>query len=334
MIFLKKATIKDVAQRANVSISTVSNTLNGVDVVKPDTRERILKAAKDLNYSPNMMGKQLRSRETNTIGIFTDSVAGPYFYTLVESISHALASAGYSMNVMLANDHESLINALLGNTCDGAIIFDHMITEDDLDKIIKQGLPTVMLDRPVSGPNLSSIVFDSYQEGLNATRQLIKLGHKRIAFLEGYDNNRDSKLRKAGFMDALKEADLDTEEPIILRGFFEEVPSFNSVKQYLHETTKPLVTAFLAGNDLSAIGTINALKDEGYEVPDDFSVIGFDDIEIAQYFHPALTTVRNPINKQGRDAVSEVLKMITGNAEGKEQVLNGKLMIRDSAAML
>ncbi|BDZ31851.1 LacI family DNA-binding transcriptional regulator [Lactiplantibacillus sp. WILCCON 0030] len=330
---MKKATIKDVAQLANVSISTVSNALNGVNVVKPGTRDKILAAAAQLNYSPNLMGKQLRSGQTNQIGVFTDSVAGPYFYTLVEAISHAVAAKDYGMTVTLANNHEALMNALLGNTCDGAIIFDHRIQATDLDQLMTQGVPTIMLDRPIAGPQLSSIIFDSFKESYQATRYLIKLGHRRLAFLAGYDNNRDSHERLAGFKQALTDAGLAADSAVILRGLFEEGASFNAVKRYLHETDGAYVSAFLAGNDLSAIGAIKALNAEGYEVPHDFSVVGFDDIEIASYFQPTLTTVRNPIVRQGRLAVDELVAMLAGEQAGREQVLTGQFMVRESAGM-
>lgn len=330
VINLKKATIKDVAQLAKVSISTVSNALNGVNVVKPQTKARILKAAHHLNYSPNLMGKQLRSGQTNTIGVFTDSVAGPYFYQLIETISQAVAAKHYGLSVTLANNHTALMNALLGNTCDGAIIFDHRVDDRDLEHLAGQEIPAVMLDRPVSGERLSSIVFDSFNESYLATQYLLKLGHRRLGYLAGYDNNRDNHERFSGFQRAILAAGLNLEDMVVLKGLFEEKASFEAMQTYLTTTTAQPVTAFLAGNDLSAIGAIKAIQAAGQQVPTDYSVIGFDDIEIASYFQPALTTVHNPIAQQAQRAVTELIRLLTTKQWGQQQVLPGELKLRDS----
>ena len=332
MSYLKKATIKDVAQLAKVSISTVSNALNGVNVVKPQTKARILSAAHQLNYSPNLMGKQLRSGQTNMIGVFTDSVAGPYFYQLIETISQAAAAKNYGLSVTLANNHTALMNSLLGNTCDGAIIFDHRVDDRDLEHLAGQEIPAVMLDRPVSGDHLSSIVFDSFNESYLATQYLLQLGHQRIGYLAGYGNNRDNHERFAGFQRAILSAGLSLEDMVVLKGLFEERAAYDAVKTYLATATAQPVTAFLAGNDLSAIGAIKAIHAAGHQVPKDYSVIGFDDIEIASYFEPTLTTVRNPIAKQAQLAVTELIRLLTTKQWGQQQVLPGDLKIRASTA--
>ncbi len=329
VIVVKKKTIKDVAELANVSISTVSNALNGVNVVTPETKQRVLKAAAELNYVPNLMGKQLRSGETKMLGFFTDSVSGPYFYVLVEAISRAVAKLGYGMQVIVPSDHKTLMNNILGNVVDGAIIFEHMINDDDIQQILMHSVPTVLLDRPAHGPKMSSFIFNSQAEGYEATKYLLNLGHRRLGFLAGYENNHDSHLRYAGFKQAIEEAGLNSDEMPVLSGLFEEEASYNAVKSYLHYADEP-ATAFLAGNDLSAIGAMKAIVSLGYKVAEDFSVMGFDDIEISQYFRPALTTVRNPIARQGILAVDELLAMINGRVGGTEQVLDGELVIRDS----
>ncbi|MFC6202890.1 LacI family DNA-binding transcriptional regulator [Lactiplantibacillus nangangensis] len=329
---MKKATIKDVARLAQVSISTVSNALNGVNVVKPQTKARVLKAAHQLNYSPNLMGRQLRSGQTNTIGVFTDSVAGPYFYQLIETISKTLADQHYGMSVTLANNHTALMNGLLGNTCDGAIIFDHRLDDRDLEHLAGQGIPVVMLDRPVSGEQLSSIVFDSFNESYLATQYLLQLGHRQLGYLAGYDHNRDNHERFAGFKQAILNAGLSLADTVVLKGLFEEKAAFQALQTYLATPTRQPVSAFLAGNDLSALGAIKAITAAGYKVPNDYSVIGFDDIEMASYFQPALTTVRNPITQQAQLAVKELVGLLTTKARGQQQVLPGKLIVRSSTA--
>jgi LacI family purine nucleotide synthesis repressor len=328
----KRNTIKDVARRANVSIATVSKALNNVNVVKPETKARVIQAAKDLNYAPNLMGRQLRSGTTKMLGLFTDSVSGPYFYTLVEAISHEVARLGYGMHVVITHDHQALMDSVLGGIVDGTIIFEHTIDDHDIGQIKEHSIPTVLLDRVDSAEKMCSITFDSFKEGYEAGKYLLNLGHQRICYVAGLDNNYDSNMRKAGFQKAVEDAGLDPNTMPILQGMFEEEASYNAVKSYLNKTEN-LVTAFLASNDLGAIGTIKAIQNAGYQVPNDFSVIGFDDIDVAQYFRPPITTVRNPIARQGIMAVRLLINMVNGGDGGKEERLEGKLIIRESTSL-
>lgn len=328
---MRRATIKDVAERAGVAISTASNALNGTKVVTPTTREKVLAAAKALNYTPNLIGQRLRSGQTNVIGLYTASVAGPYFYVLVEAIAKAADAAGYGLTVTLMNDHQALMSSLLGNTCDGAIIFSPTITDDDLHSVTQQHLPTVVLDRPMTAEYLSSIIFDSFEGGYQVAKYLLGLGHRRFAFIGGLKENLDSNERFRGIQAALKEARLDPEQVIFLHGRFEEQASYDAVTDYLGLDPHNRVTAFIAGNDLSALGAIKAIQNAGFSVPKDFSVTGFDDIDISAYYRPSLTTFHNPIERQGQQAVREVLSMISGgNHAGTKQLLKGQLIKRAS----
>lgn len=332
---MRKTTIKDVAERAGVAISTASNALNGTKTVSPATRDRILAAAKALNYTPNLIGKRLRSGQTNVIGLYTASVAGPYFYILVEAIAKAVDAAGYGLTITLMNNHEALMDSLLGNTCDGAIIFSPTITDEDLARVTQQHLPTVVLDRPLTAAYLSSIIFDSFEGGYQVAKYLIRLGHKHFAFVGGLDENRDSNERLRGIRAALKETGLDAEPLVLLHGRFEEQASFDAVTDYLTANPERKVTAFIAGNDLSAMGTIKAVQRMGLSVPGDISVSGFDDTVVSAYYRPSLTTFRNPIETQGQLAVREALRMISGgNPVGTQQLLKGQLVRRDSTSEL
>jgi len=321
-----------VAKKAQVSISTVSNALNDVAVVKPTTKARVLEAAAALNYTPNLMGKQLRSGETSMISFFTDSVAGPYFYTLVEALSKAVEHYGYGLNVTLTNDHDVLMNTLRGNTADGVIIFNHLINQTDVAQIKAQHIPTVMLDRMASGYKMQSLIFDSFASSYAMTQHLLSLGHRHLGYLAGYPTSRDSRERLAGFQQAILDAGIPERNIVILEGLFEETTSFKAVQAYLATHAQTQLTAFLAGNDLSAIGVIKALNQLGYRVPDDFSVAGFDDIEIAQYFRPALTTVHNPIAQQAEQTVQMLMAMLNGTPMKAQHTLKGELVIRQSTA--
>lgn len=327
-----KVTIKDVAREAGVSISTVSNALNGVDVLNPETKMHILNVAKHMNYMPNLNGKLLKSGKTKMLGFFTTSVSGPYFYTLVETMSRECDRLGYGLNVFFTKDKQVIMSNILGGRVDGVVIFEELgIGEKDIAAMEKSKIKAVFLDREVRNDTMGSIIFDSYNTGYKATKYLISLGHKRIAYISGVDTMFDSVQRKEGYLAALREHQLPEDPNYILQGYFEEGGSYNAIKSFLHAHHWKLPDAFLAGNDLSAIGCIKALKSEGYEVPRDVSVLGFDDIDIAQYFTPPLTTVRNQIARQGILTVNHLVNMIQKKEQGIIMKLEGELVVRDSS---
>lgn len=329
---MARVTIKDVAREAGVSISTVSNALNDVDVLNPETKSHVLEVAKRLNYVPNLNGKLLKSGTTKMIGFFTTSVSGPYFYKLVESMASTCDRLGYGLNVFVTKDKQVIMSNILGNRVDGAIIYEELRINDlDIAAMEKGKIKAVFLDRLIEGDTTGSVIFDSFVAGYEATKYLIGLGHKRIAYISGVATMFDSEQRKAGYLAALREYHLDTPEEYILQGYFEEEATYNAVRSFLRMNADKLPDAFLAGNDLSAIGCLQALKALGYEVPRDVSVIGFDDIDIAQYYSPPLTTVRNQIARQGMLAIEQLVRMIRKKEKGTMVKLEGELIVRGSS---
>jgi len=328
---MRKVTIKDVAKEAGVSISTVSNALNDVDVLNPVTKQHVLEVAKRLNYVPNLNGKLLKSGKTKMLGFFTTSVSGPYFYILVDTMSRECEKRGYGLNVFVTKDKKTIMSNILGGRVDGVIIFEEeRIAEKELAAMEKNNIKAVFLDRIYENKTMGSIIFDSYVAGYEATKYLINLGHKQIAYISGVDSMFDSVQRKNGYLAALQEFNYPIDEDYILQGYFEEEGSYNAVKYFMNKHSDKLPTAFLAGNDLSAIGCIRAIKAEGYDVPKDFSVLGFDDIDIAPYFNPPLTTVRNPIKKQGIMVIEHLIHMIQQKEQGKIEKLPGEMIVRNS----
>ncbi len=329
-----KITIKDVAREAGVAISTVSNALNNSDLVSEDTKARIIKIAEQMNYIPNMNGKYLKSRRTNTLGFISSSIRGQYFYVLLDALSSECEKMGYVINFIITKDKNIIMNNILGKSFDGLFIYEgERIGQQELDIIEQNHISTILFDRNYNSNFISSVIFDSYKTGYDVTRYLINLGHKRIFFLEGADDVYDSNERKKGYMDAMKDYGIEFREDYIVRGMFEEVFTYNTVIYLMKVKNIDAPDAFIAGNDLSAIGCIKALHELGYKVPDDISVVGFDDIEIAQYFTPTLTTIRNPIQRQGILAVDLMIKMINNGQKGISESLHGKLMPRNSSGI-
>lgn len=327
-----KITIKDVAREAGVSISTVSNALNDVDVLNPETKSHVLKVAQRLNYVPNLNGKLLKSGTTKMLGFFTTSVSGPYFYKLVESMARQCDRLGYGLNVFVTKDKQVVMSNILGRRVDGVIIYEELgIDENDIAAMKKDKIKAVFLDRVLENEGMGSIIFDSFEAGYEATKYLIGLGHKKIAYISGVDTMFDSVQRKEGYLAALRQYGLPALEEYVLQGYFEEESTYNAVKSFMRQYPEKLPDAFLAGNDISAMGCIQALKSNGYEVPLDVSVMGFDDIDIAPYYSPPLTTVRNQIARQGMLAIDHLVRMIQQKEQGAVQKLQGELIVRGSS---
>ena len=330
----RKITIKDVAKEAGVSISTVSNALNGSDLVNEETRSKILAIAEQMNYVPNLNGRFLKAGKTKTFAFITSSIRGQYFYVLADAMCRECDRLGYTLNIIATRDKNVIMNNILGKSFDGIFVFEgERIEEPELDMLEKHNIKTVLLDRKYSSNNIGSVTFDSYKAGYEATKYLINLGHKRIYFIENDTDVYDSCERKRGYFDAMKEYHIDFNDNYVIYGMFEELITYNAVISLLRTKERILPDAFIAGNDLSAIGCMKAVQSMGYNIPEDVSVIGFDDIEIAAYFKPSLTTVRNPIDKQGTCAVKQMLMMLNENQSGKIEVLSGELIPRNSSGV-
>lgn len=325
----RKVTIKDVAREAGVSISTVSNALNGVDVLHPDTKQHVLEVASKLHYVPNLNGRNLKSQATKVIGLFLTSLTGPYYGTLADSIYHSCQGYGYELNIFISDKVDNAMINLLGRRVDGAIILNEYIKEKEVEMLLENDIPVVFIDREQQGRHASSVVFDSYHEGELAGKYLLELGHTTFAYIRGIVNNFDNIERLRGFRNVLRESGIILTEDYILRGEFEREAAYNSVTEFV-ESGKPLPEAIFAGNDLSAIGTIEALLDKGIKVPEQVSVIGCDDIETAKLVRPAITTIRTSFEKQGILAVDHLMKLIKDDEEGKIEVLHGRIITRES----
>ena len=324
----KKITIKDVAKEAGVSISTVSNALNNVNVLHPDTKERVLEVARRLNYTPNLNGRNLKAQTTGVLGLFLGAIRGPYYGELSDSIYRACVEGGYELEIFLSSDPSHIMANILGHRVDGAIILNSAIGPDQEEILKNQQIPTVYIDRILIGDKSSSVVFDSHNGGEQAAKFLLELGHKKFMYIEGEEDNYDNQERRAGFFEALKRAGIVVEDDYVLPGKFERLAAYNSVTQFL-DSGKELPDAIFAANDLSAIGVLEALRDGGVKVPEQVNVMGCDDIELTRLVSPSVTTIRTFFEKQGILAVEQLIRMINGEA-GRQITLNGRIIPRDS----
>ncbi|MCQ2505864.1 MAG: LacI family transcriptional regulator [Lachnospiraceae bacterium] len=329
-----RVTIKDIAREAGVSISTVSNALNDVDVLNPETKQKILAVAEKMNYVPNLNGRNLKAKSTKTIGLFADFMGGPYMQELMFTMSSICFNEGYELDIFISGSNQSIMTRLLGGTVDGAVIVSPTLSATDEKILADANVPVVYLNKEVAGRYKSSVSFDSYNTGRMAAEYLISKGKKRLALIEGTDNF-DSTERSRGFKDVCSENGLRLKPDFVWYGGLMRETAYAEVDSYLNSLNgkydaNTLPQAVFAANDSSAIGAMDALKKHGLRVPKDVSVIGCDDIELSQYVQPPLTTIRTNFGAQGSEAMKGIFAMLKGETLGRKICLSCEIVERES----
>ena len=324
-------TIKDVAREAGVAISTVSNVLNNVNVVSEEKRKKVLEVAKRLGYVPNMNAKMLKSSKKNTIGFFCPSLQGYFYNILLSKCQTECQKAGYLFNVYICNEiAENEVVDIIGSAgVAGAVIINMLNDKDSLDRLRSFQMPIVFLDREISEEYISSVTIDNYTGVKKAVDYLIEKGKTNIGYIFG-ENCYDSYVRYKAYLDSLKEHGLSKNEDFYLQCYDSESVAYEEVSRLLKQGVT-LPDAILSDNDDQSFGCIKALKDNGVKVPRDIAVVGFDDVPMAAYYNPPLTTVRSPISEMGLEAASEILRLINSeNKMGSHKMLPTSLVIRES----
>ena len=328
-------TIKDVAKEAGVAISTVSNVINQVDNVSPETKKRVLDAVDKLKYVPNFNARSLKSNKKNTIGLFLSSIQGDFYQKLVQAIHLQCKLAGYMLNIYVSNENtgEEIYGMILSSGVEGAIIMNESLSDEYIERIARTHMPMVFIDRRQCGEYISSVTVDNYSGAELGMEYLIKQGHRRIGYIHGIENMDDAERFRA-YRNVLKKHNLLLEEEIILNGCFEEIIAFNEICQMVLRGVE-LPDAFFCANDEMAWGCIKALATVGVSVPGQVSVLGFDNIMLAAYYQPALTTVGNPVIELGEKSAMELLRMIReeGATQGRSICLKPSLIERESCRM-
>ena len=326
---MAKITIKDVAREAGVSIATVSNALNDVDVLKPETKQHVLQVAKQLHYIPDMNGRSLKSGKTKVIGLFLPCMTPVYYGTLTNSAFQECQKHEYELSVHISHQSRGIMRTILGNGVDGAIILNNRIEQDDVEALMDAKIPTVFLDREIQTETAGSVLFDSYYDGAIAAEYCLNKGFKRFGYIMGVAKSYDDEERYQGFKDKLEQAGIKLENEYTWMGNFDRQTSYDATKRFLESNLK-LPEVIFAANDSSAIGCMEALQEAGIRIPEDISVMGCDDIELAQWFQPKLTTIRTNYHEQGIYAVRKLLKMIQGEETGSVIKMKGEIIKRQS----
>jgi LacI family transcriptional regulator len=277
-------TIRDVARRAGVSVTAASYALNNTGTIGETTRERVLKAAQELNYHPNAFARHLKNGKTLTIGVFITRFGGAFYEEILEGIHDAILKTDYEL--IVSPDCRAERKVLLHQQVDGGILFDSKISDETILKLAARKFPLVVLDRALDAEHLFPLLLDNASGVREAFRHLYRRGARDIAFVEGAQDAFDNREREQAFLD---EAAGHGVAVRCYAGNFTELSGYDVAQALIADRDLP--EAVFCANDQMAIGFLKAMKEHGLRAPDDVAVVGFDDIQVAKYMQPALTTI-------------------------------------------
>ncbi len=319
----KKTSIKDIAREADVSISTVSHVINKSKYVSEETQEKVRKAIKKLDYRPNIIARSLRTRKTKTIGVMLPDIAQPFFAQVVRGMEQAAKIRNYTLVLGCTfydlEEEKKQINSLIDQSIDGLVFFCGYDSYDHIKEVHENHVPVVVVDRELSDKSIPSVLIDNKLAMQSAVEYLIGNGHSEIGYITfPFGNQTTIKRRYQGYLNALKKNNLKINKDYIV---IDDSMRLNEL-QATYEIMKTkiannmLPTAFAVLADFLAIGLIKALKELNFHVPENISVIGFNNESICEFSDPPLTTVKQPKKLMGSTAVNLLLDII----EGKEVV--------------
>lgn len=343
---MRKTSIKDIALRANVSIATVSYVLNGTRNVRPETRRRVMEAIEALNYKPNEIAKSLKRNRTNTIGVIAEDVTVFNAPDIIDGINDF--GDRHDLHILLVNlrldkrigrqfhDVEAYrkyaanaVSELLGKQVDG-IIYIGVHTRDLTGLINVEGKPIVYTYGYTQDD--ISIQYNDEQASYEAMSYLVRKGHRRIAIISGLMDSIPSRRRLNGYYKAVTEFELPFDPTLIKMGDWERDSGYRLANELLNMPDPP--TAILAMNDVMGVGVLQAAKEKGVSVPDDISVVGFDDREFSDYLSPRLTTMGLPLHEMGYLASETLYRLIHGEDAQDLTMPECRLIERDSVRSL
>jgi len=330
------ATIKHVSEYAGVSQATVSRVINGTSRVSHDKKLKVEKAIKELGYRPNSIAQALASSRTGSVGIVVPELGGPFFSGILHCLEENLRRFGYHAVVTAGSNTEQgqreSVEFLLGRRVDALILHTQHLSDDYLIALEEQGISVVLVNRFVPEMALSCIDIDNELGGKLATQHLINMGHKEIACITGPLDKSDARGRLQGYRKALEEAGLEYNETLVSEAGFTEETGVSAMKKLLKRGCE--FSAIFASNDHMAFGAFEVLRSEGISVPEDVSLVGFDNILFARYLTPGLTTINFPIEQMSIEAVQLTIQKLNKNKRDVNFKLSPSLVTRNSVQNL
>lgn len=327
--------IYEVAKLAGVSLSTVSRVLNGKTSVNSTFREKVEKAMAELNYRPSNVARSLANKRTNSVGLLIAELNTPFFGEMMKAVESTLRAA--NKHVIITVGHHELqaeqegIEFLISRECDALILYSEAIPDTDLIELNNK-LPISVVNRLIPSLEDACIYLDNEAGGYLSARHLLDLGHSKIGYIAGPDSRGDARLRMQGFVRGMTEAGYKEKDLIIYHGDYTEKSGIAGIKELLN--THPTLTAISCANDWMASGAMSWAREHNIRLPDDLSVIGFDNILFAHHLYPKLTTIRNPIDLMGKMAANYILNNVYEQKRQIENVFQPKLVERHSTSPL
>ena len=330
---MKKATIKDVAREAGVSVATVSRVFNNSTLVVDDTRTKVFHIANQLRYSPDPIARSLSRNRTDAVGLLLPDLHGEFFSEVIRGVDQVVQANKKHLLVSSSHNERDEIEAalrMMRGRVDGIIIMSPGIDAETLLQNVSKNLPIVLLNCYVQDSQFDSINIDNYGGAYESVQHLIRHAHSRIAIIKGTENNYDSSLRLKGYRQALLDNDIPLHPAYELTGDFTEAAGAAAAKEIIAMQERP--TAVFAANDAMAIGAIGALRELGIRIPDDIAIAGFDDIPIARSIMPGLTSVHTSISELGMLAMNRLIIAIDKKEEHQRQqtIIRTTLVVRES----
>lgn len=327
------ATIADVARLAGVSIATVSRVLNSNTPVIPETAQRVQEAIRELNYVPRAAARGLASRKTNTLGLLVSEIDSDFFPPMMRGIDQAARALGYDLLIQTTMPGpENIRQPTLGeHNTDGLLVFSDSLPESELHRLRQMGLGIVLLHKTAPpGLNIPSVTVENKQGAMLAVEHMIQVhNRRRIAFLRGPEGNEDSYWREKGYVAALEANGIAYDPQLVSYSYYYRDEAYRAILKMIRDGV--VFDGVFTGDDDSATGTLTALREAGKRVPEDVSIVGFDDVSFCIHLTPPLTTVHAPTEEVGQRAVRQLVKIIRNEPiEEHITLLPTQLIIRQS----
>jgi DNA-binding LacI/PurR family transcriptional regulator len=330
----RPASIKDIARAAGVSHSTVSRALRDSPLVNPRTAEAIRRIAQECGYRPSAAARSLVTQRTFTVGVVVTNISDPFVAGVVGGIEDASSERGFS--VFLANSNADpdqevrVVHSFEERRVDGIVVTSSRVGALYVPLLARREIPIVLLNNQHPSQFAHSVMIDNVAGSRDGTSHLLALGHRRIAYLGDRFGHQSDTERLEGYRAALARERIRVDPRLVVHGDGKPEGAIEPIRQLLGLATRP--TAIVCYNDMSALGAMRELRSAGLRVPDDVSLVGFDDLYISQYLEPPLTTIRQPMRQMGRLAMETLVGLLAGVRSRRRVTVPGELIVRGSTA--
>ena len=331
-------TIKDIARKVGVSIATVSMVINNKDSrISDRTKRKINDAVKELNYHPNLAARSLMTSETKTVGLIIPDVSNPFFADYSKNLDSRLSQQQYSLFLCNSNNNmekeENYLSELINRNVDALVISSVNIEELSGTELFREvKIPILLFDRKLNSSNINTISIDNFHGGYLAARELVQNHHTDICCISGSFRLDNIRARFEGFRQYLAESGLSFDGESLFEGELTLEHGYRSAKEIVRRKNEKNYTAIFCTNDLIALGVYKAFREEGVRIPEDVSIVGFDNVEFTDYLSPPLTTVAQPVRELGEKSADIVVSLLSGNRVNEPLCLPVALVRRASVA--